>query len=270
MGVCILALAPAPPVSVHFLAVPGGASTLIQASDGRRVLVDGGSSGPALVRLLSEVLPPWERTIDLVVPTNPKPQHLAGLLAVMQRYDVRAVAESGLPGDTPEYAEWRRLLAERSLTPAILRQGMRIDLEDAAIDVLHPTEPWLRNVRTGVDRSDTSVVLELRAHGQRVVLASDVRARSILGMTDRGLLAESVVLHLPASSGAATLALLHDTLRPTAVVLSGSELELSRSPQRLDESPHGAQLLRSDLDGTVRLTITPAGGELRGTIARAD
>jgi len=251
--------------------VPSGASILSQGSDGRRILVDGGSSGPVLVRLLSEVLPPWERTIDLVVLTNPKREHVAELLTVLQRYDVRAVAESGLPGDTPEYAEWQRLLAERGLTPATLRHGMQITLGDSVVlNVLHPTEPWLRNVRTGVDRSDTSVVLELRAHGQRVLLASGVRARAVLALADRGLLAESAVLQLPASSDSASLTLLRESLRPAAVVLSGSELELSRvAPvESLDTS--GVQVLRSDWDGTVRLTITPEGGVARGTLAHSD
>lgn len=263
-GAWWVALASPGAVTVHFFDTPGGESTLIESPSGQRILVDGGASGPALSRLLSGALPPWERTLDLVVLTNPKPQHVAGLLTALERFEVRAVAESGLLGDSPEYEQWQRLVAERGIQRTELRAGMRITMAEVEIDVLHPTEPWLSNVRTGVDRSDTSVVLELRAHGQRVLLASDVRARSVLAMRDRGLLTPAAVLKLPASSGTASLSLLRESVQPVAVVVSGSEVELSRLSATLMGQGEDVQLLRTDLDGSVRLTLTKEHAVLRG------
>ena len=50
------------------------------APDGRQILVDGGPSPTALLDELGEVLPFWDRILDLVVLTHPDADHVSGLI----------------------------------------------------------------------------------------------------------------------------------------------------------------------------------------------
>ena len=96
-----------PPGTVRttLLAVPGQAA-LIQTPGGKAVLVDGGESGPALMRELGQLLPPWQRSLDLVLITNPKSDRIGGLQEVFAHYSVGGVIE---PDAGNSSATFRRL-----------------------------------------------------------------------------------------------------------------------------------------------------------------
>lgn len=258
------ALADPQEVTLHFLDT-GGDVTLIEGPGGQRILVNGGPSGPALARQLSTVLPPWDRRIDVVVLANPGRQHVAGLVEALRRYEVGLVAESGLPGPGPEYAEWQRTVAAAGVRQVTLRAGAQMRLQGATVRVLHPSAPWLERVETNVDRADASLVLEVEAHGHRVLLTSDLRARGALALAERGALSDVSVLKVPASAAGANMAALLPAVRPAAVVASGSEPEFGWVAGALAAAGETAPVLRSDRDGTVRLVLGPGGAVLRGS-----
>ena len=69
-----------------------------------QVLVDGGP-GTAVLEKLSSVLPPWDRSIDLMIATHPHADHVEGRNAVLENYDVGTVVDSGVSyGEAPALA----------------------------------------------------------------------------------------------------------------------------------------------------------------------
>ena len=65
---------------VHFLDVGQGDSILIELPEGGQVLVDGGPDYAGGTQALAEILPPWDRRLDLVVATHLDADHSRGLL----------------------------------------------------------------------------------------------------------------------------------------------------------------------------------------------
>ncbi len=114
-----------PPSTVRatLLAVPGQAA-LVQTPSGRKVLIDGGQSGSALLRQLGQLLPPWDRGLDLLLVTTPRTDHVGGLEDLLARYDVGAVIE---PEVAAPSATFRRLQAR--IQPL---HGEAVDLGDGA------------------------------------------------------------------------------------------------------------------------------------------
>lgn len=255
-------------VRVSFLDVGEGDATLVQSGSGQRVLIDGGPSGPQLVRELSGQMPPWERTIDLVVLTNPKASNLSAVLDVLRRYEVRAVADSGLSDDTPEYREFERLVAERGIERVPLLRGAEVQLPDLTIRALHPTPAWLQQPESW--RDDASLVLAMEAYGRRVLLPGDIGQRGELALMEREGSLQSAVLKV-GSRGAkdSTSAALVDAVAPAAAVISaGARNQFHHPAPEVVARLGGAQLLRTDWDGTVQLTITPEGAVLTGARVR--
>ena len=98
---------------VSFLDVGQGDAILIQTPNGQDILIDGGPDSQKINLELSEKLPFWDRTIDLVVCTQPHADHVTGLIDVLQRYKVKQVLDPGVSYDSSIYQEWLRLIEDQ-------------------------------------------------------------------------------------------------------------------------------------------------------------
>ena len=86
---------------VVVLDVGQGDSVLLEGDRGGRILVDGGPDATVLMTALDRYIPAWDRRIDAIVLTHPHDDHVAGLVAVVDRYRVGRAFESGWPASTP-------------------------------------------------------------------------------------------------------------------------------------------------------------------------
>ena len=95
-----LALTPSSPnmLRVTFFEIDRGHMTLIETPAGNRVLIDGGRDAEEAVRNLESHLPFWDRSLDLVLLTHPDVDHVGGLQAVMERFEVRLQREVRVVG----------------------------------------------------------------------------------------------------------------------------------------------------------------------------
>ncbi len=100
-----------------------------------QVLIDGGY-GDAVLEKLGRVMPFWDRSIDVVINTHPHADHVEGLVAVLDQYDVGEVWVTGQGYDS--------LLSERFLDLAdqkvrFVQRGDAISLHEfAELSVVFP------------------------------------------------------------------------------------------------------------------------------------
>ena len=116
----------------------GQGDAYLLESDGRYALVDGGPDPALLLRRLGEVLPPWQRRIDLVALTHEHADHGAGLLAAIDRYDVGLAIEPAAMNDVPLVHFWADHLAQAHVHRLALAEGTVVRLGRLAIRVLAP------------------------------------------------------------------------------------------------------------------------------------
>ena len=111
--------APDDNLHISFLDVGQGDAILIQKGN-NQVLIDGGPGGQAVSLALSEKMPFWDRTIEMVILTHPHDDHLAGLVEVLKRYQVGQVLATDSGSCLPLYDEWLALIGEKNIpyTPA--------------------------------------------------------------------------------------------------------------------------------------------------------
>jgi len=162
-------------LEITFFDVGQGDSIFIETPSDFQVLIDGGPNSKVLEKL-GETMTFKDRTIDLIVLTHPDKDHLAGLLDVLQSYEVSNILWTGVVGDTKGYFEWKRLIEEEGAEIIIASAGQRIDLaEDIHLFVHNP-----KNDISGQEIdpvNDTSVVLELVYNELSVLLTGDVSKR---------------------------------------------------------------------------------------------
>jgi competence protein ComEC len=133
-------------LTVSFLDIGQGDSIFIDAPSGRRVLIDGGPDASVL-RRLGEIMPFYDRSIDVVIGTHPDSDHIAGLIDVLQRYDVSYIVQSPVLGTTPTWHSFEDAIAadkKKGTKVITAKRGEVIDLGDGAyLEVLSPDRTLL-------------------------------------------------------------------------------------------------------------------------------
>ncbi len=81
---------PAREDQIWFFNVGQGDSIYIQTREGNRILIDGGPDNTILSKLSSRI-PWWDKRIDLVIATHYHEDHIAGLVQVLEHYQVKKV-----------------------------------------------------------------------------------------------------------------------------------------------------------------------------------
>lgn len=247
---------------VHVLDVGQGDAILVDAPGGVQILVDGGPDRSVLAGL-GEVMPAWDRSIELVVLTHPHADHLDGLLAVLERYDVGMVLESGVNHSIAEYDAWRAAVTERAAARVAAVRGQRIALGGAVLDVLSPFRSFdgvsARNIH------EATVVLLLSFGGGRVLLTGDAEApveRAILAAAGaEDTLRVDVLKVGHHGSKTSTLPAFLAAARPRFATISVGRKNRYGHPtgeilERLAAA--GVRVLRTDRDGTI--SFSSAGG----------
>ncbi len=146
-----------PELKVVFLDVGQGDAIYIEAPNGNQMIIDGGPPG-AILEPLSEVVPFGDRSVDVLVVTNPDSDHYAGFIDILREYRVGSVVESGTPSKTKTYGLLHSEIQQREIPHLFARKGMTITLDSengVVFEVLFPdrdTSGWSNNDSSLVGR----------------------------------------------------------------------------------------------------------------------
>jgi competence protein ComEC len=107
-----------------------GGTTIVQAPRGARIVIDGGAQPSAVLATLGQRMPFWDRAVDLLVLTEADDDHVAALVTVLERYEVRQILEVNTPAKpTAAYSKWRELIASRRVPSALAHTGLYVALD---------------------------------------------------------------------------------------------------------------------------------------------
>ncbi len=124
-------------MEVVFLDVGQGDAILIKTPQHHHILIDGGP-GSTVLEKLGEEFPFFYNSLDLIILTHPHDDHVAGLIEVVKRYEVKDILCTGVREETGVSREWSRIIEEEGYRQA--RAGTRISANDFYIDILYPAE----------------------------------------------------------------------------------------------------------------------------------
>jgi len=176
-GTIALAAQPGGRLTITFLSlasngqVPEGEAILISTADGKTILIDGGLDPTPLGEELDSRLPFWQRSLDMVVLTSPRRDHLGGLQDIISRYQVGEVVDAGMLHPNSSYALWRRTIEQRGLRYIQARQGAALMVgRQFMLQVLWPLSPLHKGSN---EERDNAMALRLVAPGVRLLLLGD-------------------------------------------------------------------------------------------------
>lgn len=249
IGLVLLAFSDILPstVKIWVFDIGQGDAIFIDGPD-KQILIDGGPDELVLERL-SSVMPWWDRSIDIVLNTHPHADHLVGLLPVLERYRVDEIIDADENFTTPEFSEYLRLVGDRR---KIISAGEVIYLGGGAtLTTLWPPAPY--NDALLDDPNDGSLV-ELFEYGETSMLLvgdAGVAEENQWNVIDVDIL--KVGHHGSDTSSSQEFV---DQVKPEVAIISvGVDNDYGHPStfviDRLLKA--GAQVFRTDLDGSIRV-----------------
>lgn len=163
-------------LAVYFFDVGQGDSIFIQAENGNQILIDGGP-GDAVLAELGNVLPFYDRTLDMLVLTHPDADHLNGLVEVVKRYKPKVVLETGVLHDTAQYSEWRTFIETHNIPVLYAEAGEKFSVaEHLMLEVLSPFRKQAGEKPKQVNQ--TSVVLRMDYGELSFLFTGDIESKT--------------------------------------------------------------------------------------------
>ncbi|MBN2054875.1 MBL fold metallo-hydrolase [bacterium] len=232
-------------LTIHFLDVDYGLAILIHHRDGTAVLVDSGSMkyGDRVAEYIRGL---GIDTVDLVINTHPHPDHIEGLVRVLELMPVPVVWGAFEAESREVSAEFRRALAADHAEYRTVRRGELWRRGDLVLEVLHP-------VTLVADLNDSSLVLRLRYKGFVAILAADIgpaAQRELLDAFPEQL--HAAVLQIPHHGGEGIPEFVTAVLPEAAVLSVGPNIYGNPHAETLMwYGAAGASLLRTDVLGDI-------------------
>ena len=257
---------PTDQLTIHFLDVGQGTSTLVQLPQGKNILIDGGGYESERFNVGSSLIAPflWHQRIwrlDQVVITHPHGDHYNGMPFILDRFKPQQIVINGDEGTEAGYAQLLSkaheqkapLHAIKAGTP--LLQSEQTQLQCLGMPGLSELPGWTTN--------DRSLVLSLRYKDQTFLFPADIGRNSEQVLLDRGADVNATVLLAPhhGSRGSSSQAFIK-AVDPSLIVVSAGRNRqgVLPAPEHLDAwRKQKIRTLITAEDGTITLTADAKG-----------
>ena len=144
-------------LSVTFLDVGQGDAIFIETPDGVKLLIDGGPDATVL-RELNNVMPWFDRSIDMVLGTHSDKDHIAGLVDVLGRYQVDTILTTENTGESSTASSYYEALLAEKADVVMARTGQVFALgASTTLAVFSPAQD-----STLLESNVASIVVQLR------------------------------------------------------------------------------------------------------------
>lgn len=231
------------PFSIHVLDVGKADAILIQC-EGHTALLDAGTSlsGKVIVDYLARG---HVEALDFVIASHPDKDHIGGMAQVLTETEVKTFVRGS--AFLEEYSGLETVLHQKCIEQKTVAQGDTLALGGATLQILGPAEEYS-------DTNNSSLVIRCEYQGFTALFCGDTEKEAEKDLVKSGQDLSADLLKVPhhGSKNSCTKRLLKAVSPKYAVISVGvdsNELPREETLLRLEDS--GAEIYRTDVDGTV-------------------
>ena len=242
-------------LKVYLFDVGQGDSVFIETPNGNQVLIDGGPDNTVLQKL-GEVMPFYDKDIDMLMVSHPHADHIVGLIEVLNRYEVKSIIEAKESYNSAEFRAWQEAVKDENANEVEAIVYKIIDLgNDVTLTILHPFESVTGD--NPKNPHDDVVVAMLKYGELEVMLTGDMETKVERRLIMEGYDLDSDILKVGhhGSKTSTSEEFLSAVSPEVAVIQVGAKNRYGHpSPdilKRLED--YGIKYYRNDIDGDVEL-----------------
>jgi len=243
-------------LKLTFLDVGQGDAELAVTPKGQDILIDGGPND-SVVAKLDKNIPFYSHKLDAVVLTHPHADHVAGLVAVVNKYQIDKVYMSGVTHTAPEYIAFLEALKTHNVPVQIVKSGDSLDFGDGIkLDFLYPLVSL--QGQTADNLNLTSVVTRLSWGKSSALLAGDLESEGQDKLLASGQNVKSDILKVShhGSKDSVNAKFLTAVDPKYAVIEVGKDNSFGHPSRDMLNLLTGRIVYRTDYDGDVRFELT--------------
>jgi competence protein ComEC len=241
-----------------------------------QILIDGGPNEKVL-GCLSEYMPFWDNSVEVVILSHPQKDHFAGLIKVFENYDVKYFLTTALDSGSQEWSVLKNLVGGSTTKVLNPETGNKYRFGLIYLDILHPSgvyvsmnstpadgtkDPTNGNVLGAItskrDPNDFSVVLILSFKEFNALFTGDIGPELsglVINEITRKVIKDIEYIKVPhhGSKNGLTKELLDAVDPEVAVISAGKDNSYGHPHQEILEmlANHGVRVFRTDLEGDV-------------------
>lgn len=250
-----------PELRIDVLDIGQGDSILVTTPDHYHLLIDGGPDD-TVTDQIDEVLPFWDRTIDIILPSHPQADHITGIADVLGRFKVNHYLDTPALADIAVYKKIKKEIVQYHVPENYFLTGSTVSLDnDITLTSLWPppTSDW-QHVQ---DLNDVAEVFRLQYGPFTALFTGDAGANIDQKLLQAGQTQHIDVLkvgHHGSKTGTDTAFL--QAIHPEISIISvGADNRYGHpAPSTLAQLKSvGSQVWRTDQDGRVEVQVNKAG-----------
>ncbi|HEY0779980.1 MAG TPA: MBL fold metallo-hydrolase [Gemmatirosa sp.] len=235
------------------LDVGQGDAALVTTPEGRRVLIDGGTSATAVAALLAGA---GIDTLDLVIASHNHADHIGGLPRVFTTCVVRAYIENGLPQPTAIYARLVGAVERMPNIRVLAATARTVTIGSVTLRILPPS-----GVNT--TQNDNSVGVLVGYGAFRALFTGDSERRELAHWLAHGEVPRVTLVkaaHHGASNGT-TAAWVRATHPAVTIISVGAENRYGHPSAAVERmwAAVPSEVYRTDRDGAIEVRATADG-----------
>ncbi len=242
-------------LTVKYIDVGQGDSTLIQFPSGKNMLIDGGRNGQGKV-VLKELEESNVNQIDILVATHPDADHIGGLAEVINGIPVKSVYAPKVSNNTKTFEDFLQAVKDNGLSIKTAKAGDDLPVGDGATAIMvGPVKEYAKS-----DTNSWSAVIRI-AHGENAFLMTgDATTKAEKDMIRDGQPLSAKVLKVGHhGSNTSSSPDFLDEVKPSHAVISvGKNSYGHPSPEVLDALKNAGltneTIYRTDELGTLTIT----------------
>ncbi len=245
---------------VIFLDVGQGDAEFIQTKTGN-ILIDAGSF--KVVEELGKVMPWYDKIIDVAILSHPHKDHFLGFFDLLERYKVRTVIINNVDCANSLYQQFLDTLKEKNILVLDGRRQVKVSLAQKDYLLIFP-DP---KTSPKADLNEVSLITLADLQQLKFLFTGDIESRQEKNLINLlpNLLSNIFALKVPhhgSNFSNSNDFLSH--LTPKIAVIEVGENSFGHPAVEIIERYKflSTKLLRTDLDGTVILELTPQGVKL--------
>lgn len=241
-------------LQVYYLNVGQGDSVLIRTPDNQDILIDGGPD-KAVLSELGKYLPFWDRDIELMLLTHPHEDHIAGLIPVLNQYQVNKILYNDVAYENNNFAEFEKIIQDKKIDTASFVYGDKINLApDIYLESVYPFGNSDLNAIENIN--NTSLVSRLVYKENEFIFTGDAEQETEQIILDNQINIQADVLKVGHhGSKTASIEAFLDAVKPSQAVIScgvGNKFKHPHFITLYKFQQRDYTIWRTDEDGTVK------------------
>lgn len=243
---------------VSYLNIGQGDGIYIRTPDDYHILIDAGPTSKILEEL-GEIMPLYNRTIDLILISHPHADHLNGFVEIVKRYKVNRVLMVGTPSRNQFYQKLLNLFNEKEIPVHFAVSDNDIKLgKDVYMDVIWPMKIEAGSYYENVNNA--SLAVKITFGNDSFLFTGDAEIEQEEEMLDSGfdLVADILKAGHHGSKTASSEDFLDSVVPEKVVIQSGAGNSYGHPHKEtlLKYFERNIEILRNDLQGRITLEFS--------------